>query len=82
VDDPLELERLAAQEHVKAESRFIVTGDPDEVVDRVAPYVEMGFRHLVFHSPAPDQGPFLERFGAEVLPRMREKWGLTPNGGR
>ena len=82
VDDPLELERLAAEEHVKAESRFIVTGDPDEVVERVAPYVEMGFRHLVFHSPAPDQGPFLERFGAEVLPRMRQRWGqafgLTP----
>ena len=43
--------------------------------ERVAPYVEMGFRHLVFHSPADDQGRFLERFGAEVLPLMRERWG-------
>ena len=75
IDDPLELERLAAEEHVKAESRFIVTGDPEEVADRVAPYVDMGFRHLVFHSPAPDQWPFLERFGAEVLPLLRSRFG-------
>jgi coenzyme F420-dependent glucose-6-phosphate dehydrogenase len=74
IDDPLELERLAEQQHVRAESRFIVTGDPDELLERVAPYVEMGFRHLVFHSPAADQAPFLERLGAEVLPRLRERY--------
>ncbi len=74
VDDPLELERLAAEEHVHAESRFIVTGDPVEVCDRVAPYVEMGFSHLVFHSPAADQGRFLERFAAEVLPALRDRF--------
>jgi coenzyme F420-dependent glucose-6-phosphate dehydrogenase len=74
IDDPLELERLAEQEHVKPESRFIVTGDPDELAEQVAPYVEMGFRHLVFHSPAADQAPFLERFGAEVLPLLRDRF--------
>lgn len=74
IDDPLELERLAEQEDVKAESRFIVTGDPDELAERVAPYVEMGFRHLVFHSPAADQAPFIERFGSEVLPLLRERF--------
>jgi coenzyme F420-dependent glucose-6-phosphate dehydrogenase len=74
VDDPLELERLAAQEHVHAESRFICTGDPDELCDRVAPYVEMGFRHLVFHSPAPDQSRFLRLFAGEALPRLRDRF--------
>jgi coenzyme F420-dependent glucose-6-phosphate dehydrogenase len=74
IDDPLELERLAEQEHVKAEARFIVTGDPEEVAERVAPYVQMGFRHLVFHSPAADQAPFLEQFGAEVLPLLRDRF--------
>jgi coenzyme F420-dependent glucose-6-phosphate dehydrogenase len=74
VDDPLELERLAAEEHVHAESRFILTGDPDELCDQVAPYVELGFRHLVFHSPADDQSRFLELFAAEALPRLRERF--------
>jgi coenzyme F420-dependent glucose-6-phosphate dehydrogenase len=75
VDDPLELERLAEQQHVRAESRFIVTGDPAELAERLSPYVEMGFRHLVFHSPAPDQTRFLERFAAEALPPLRERFG-------
>jgi coenzyme F420-dependent glucose-6-phosphate dehydrogenase len=75
VDDPLELERLAAEEHVHAESRFIVTGDPDEVADRVSAYVELGFRHLVFHSPADDQSRFLQLFADEVAPALRSRFG-------
>jgi coenzyme F420-dependent glucose-6-phosphate dehydrogenase len=74
IDDPLELERLAEQEHVHAESRFILTGDPDELCDRVAPYVDLGFRHLVFHSPAPDQSRFMELFAADALPRLRQRF--------
>ena len=35
----------------------------------------MGFRHLVFHSPSPDQERFLRTFGAEVLPVLRERFG-------
>ena len=56
VDDPRELARLADElDDEQAASRFICTGDPDEAVERIAPYVELGFRHLVFHSPATDQ---------------------------
>lgn len=75
VDDPVELERLAADPAVRAESRFIVSGDPHEVADRVAPYVGMGFDHLVFHSPAADQERFVREFGAEVLPVLRDRFG-------
>jgi coenzyme F420-dependent glucose-6-phosphate dehydrogenase len=75
IDDPLELERRAAQKHVRAESRFIVTGDPQEVADRVAPYVDLGFRHLVFHSPTADQDRFLQLFSDEVAPVLRERFG-------
>jgi coenzyme F420-dependent glucose-6-phosphate dehydrogenase len=75
VDDPLELERLADAPDVRAESRFIVSGDPQQVAERVAPYVAMGFRHLVFHSPAPDQERFLREFAAEVLPELRARFG-------
>ena len=75
ISDPVELERLADDPAVRAESRFIVTGDPDEAVERIGEYVGLGFRHLVFHSPAADQRRFVERFGAEVLPRLRERFG-------
>jgi coenzyme F420-dependent glucose-6-phosphate dehydrogenase len=72
VDDPRELGRLADElDDEQAASRFICTGDPDEAVERIAPYVKLGFRHLVFHSPANDQLRFLERFAAELAPRLR-----------
>jgi coenzyme F420-dependent glucose-6-phosphate dehydrogenase len=74
IDDPLELERLADADPDRSTSRFIVSIDPDEVVERIAPYVELGFTELVFHGPGPDQGRFLELFSRDVLPRLRERW--------
>ncbi len=69
VDDPRELARLADElDDEQAASRFICTGDPDEAVERIEPYLDLGFRHLVFHSPANDQRAFLERFSAEIAP--------------
>ena len=75
VDDPVELERLSKDPSVDATSRFICTNDPEEAVERIAPYVEMGFRHLVFHAPGADQAGFLDRFAADLAPRLRERWG-------
>ena len=74
-EDPLELERLADAHPERAASRFIVSADPDEVVDRIAPYVELGFEELVFHAPGPDQHRFLELFARDVLPRLRARFG-------
>jgi coenzyme F420-dependent glucose-6-phosphate dehydrogenase len=74
VEDPLELERLADAHPERAASRFIVTADPEEVVERVAPYVELGFTELVFHGPGGDQRRFLDGFTSDVLPRLRERW--------
>ena len=60
VEDPLEMERLADQLSAeRAAKRWIVSTDPDEHVERIRPYVELGFRHLVFHAPGPDQERFL-----------------------
>ena len=47
--------------------------DPDEAAERIAPYVELGFTHLVFHAPGPDQARFLEQFSRDVLPRLRAR---------
>ena len=72
IEDPLELERLAAQLPLeRAASRWIVSTDPDEHVERIRSYVDLGFRHLVFHAPGPDQERFLRLYGDSVLPRLR-----------
>lgn len=73
VDDPIEMERLADQlsdEHVA--KRWIVSADPDEVVEQIRPYVDWGFNHLVVHAPGHDQSRFLTQFGQDILPRLRE----------
>jgi coenzyme F420-dependent glucose-6-phosphate dehydrogenase len=74
VEDPVEMERLADAAADRAHTRFIVSNDPDDVVEKVAPYVELGFTHLCFHAPGEDQSRFLERFCADVLPRLRERF--------
>ncbi len=72
VEDPLEMERLADQLTAeRTAKRWIVSTDPDEHVERIRPYIDLGFRHLVFHAPGPDQRRFLKLYGLEVLPKLR-----------
>ncbi len=76
VEDPLEMERLADALPVeRAASRWIVSTDPDEHVEKIGAYVALGFRHLVFHAPGADQERFLRLYAAEVLPKLRAKFG-------
>jgi coenzyme F420-dependent glucose-6-phosphate dehydrogenase len=74
VEDPVELERLAYENPGIAERRFIVSDDPDEVVERIAPYVELGFDHLLFHAPGDDQLRFLDQFCRDVVPKLRDRF--------
>jgi coenzyme F420-dependent glucose-6-phosphate dehydrogenase len=74
IEDPLELERLADAAADRAHTRFIVSDDPDEVVEQVGFYVELGLTELVFHFPGEDQRRALSQFAAHVLPRMRSRW--------
>ncbi|HJQ44043.1 MAG TPA: glucose-6-phosphate dehydrogenase (coenzyme-F420) [Jatrophihabitantaceae bacterium] len=72
VEDPVEMQRLADELSVEQTARrFIVSTDPDEHVERIKTYVDLGFNHLVFHAPGPDQEKFLRLYGAEILPRLR-----------
>jgi coenzyme F420-dependent glucose-6-phosphate dehydrogenase len=76
VEDPVEMQRLADSLPLeRAASRWIVSNDPDEQVEKIAPYVGLGFRHLVFHAPGPDQARFLKLYGEQVLPRLRKRFG-------
>jgi coenzyme F420-dependent glucose-6-phosphate dehydrogenase len=72
VEDAVEMERLAdALPIERAASRWIASSDPDEHVERIRPYIDLGFTHLIFHAPGPDQRRFLEQYSREVLPRLR-----------
>jgi len=72
VEDAVEMERLAdALSTERAASRWIVSSDPDEHVERIRPYIDLGFTHLIFHAPGTDQRRFLELYASEVLPRLR-----------
>ncbi len=76
VEDPVEMERLASALPVeRAARRWLVGSDPDAHVEQIRPYVELGFRHLVFHAPGPDQARFLRLYGKEILPRLRARFG-------
>jgi coenzyme F420-dependent glucose-6-phosphate dehydrogenase len=73
VEDPVEMERLADANLDKAHTRFIVSDDPEEVVEKIKVYTDLGFHELLIHAPGPDQNRFLEQFGADVLPLLRER---------
>ena len=74
VEDPVEMQRLADALPVeRTASRWIVSADPDEHVAKIVEYLDMGFRHLVFHAPGPDQDRFLRLYGEQILPRLRER---------
>ncbi|WP_375491925.1 glucose-6-phosphate dehydrogenase (coenzyme-F420) [uncultured Jatrophihabitans sp.] len=73
VEDPVEMQRLADELSVEQTAkRFIVSTDPDEHVESIKRYVDLGFTHLVFHAPGPDQATFLKLYGEEILPRLRK----------
>jgi coenzyme F420-dependent glucose-6-phosphate dehydrogenase len=72
VEDPVEMQRLADALSVEQTAkRFIVSTDPDEHVAQIKRYLDLGFTHLVFHAPGPDQERFLRLYGEEILPRLR-----------
>ena len=76
VEDPIEMERLADALPVeRTASRWIVSDDPEEHVERIWEYVDMGFTHLVFHAPGPDQARFISQYEELVLPRLLARAG-------
>lgn len=76
IEDPMEMERLADRLPLeRAASRWIVSTDADEHVERIGAYVKLGFRHLVFHAPGADQERFLKLYCEHVLPRLRRAYG-------
>lgn len=73
IEDPIEMERLADANLDRAHTRFIVSDDPEAVVDRITPYLELGFDDLVLHTPGHDQSRALQQLAEDVLPLLRQR---------
>ena len=70
IEDPIEMEKAADAAADRAHSRFIVSDDPEEVVERIRAYAELGFTELVLHFPGDDQQRQIDAFCDDVLPRF------------
>lgn len=75
IHDPREMEAKAATVADQAHKRWLVANDPEEHIEQIRPYIELGFTHLVFHAPGDDQSRFLQLYAKEILPRLRKRWG-------
>ncbi len=75
IEDPREMERRSEAVADQAHRRWLVSNDPDEHLEQIRPYIELGFTHLVFHAPGNDQSRFLQLYAKEILPRIRQRWG-------
>lgn len=75
IHDPREMERRAETVADQAHRRWLVSNDPEEHVEQIRPYIELGFTHLIFHAPGDDQHRFLQLYAREILPRLRQRWG-------
>jgi coenzyme F420-dependent glucose-6-phosphate dehydrogenase len=74
VEDPIEMQRRADALPVeRTATRWICSADPDEHRAKVAEYLDMGFKHLVFHAPGPDQERFLRLYAERILPGLRAR---------
>jgi coenzyme F420-dependent glucose-6-phosphate dehydrogenase len=73
VNDPREMERLAKEAEPYAHKRWLVSNDPDEHMEQLRPYLELGFTHLVFHHPGEDQSRFLKLYAEQIVPRLRKE---------
>jgi coenzyme F420-dependent glucose-6-phosphate dehydrogenase len=77
IEDPIAMERLADENADRAHTRFIVSNDPAEVVQRIGAFLDLGFDDLVLHAPGPDQPRFIDQFSEDVMPALRAHAELT-----
>jgi alkanesulfonate monooxygenase SsuD/methylene tetrahydromethanopterin reductase-like flavin-dependent oxidoreductase (luciferase family) len=56
-------------------------GTPEDLVERLGPYVELGYRHLNAGFPAPYDEESMTRLMTEVKPTLEQVDLPTPSGG-
>ena len=78
--DPAEAKRVAAEvgRHNGGWKGPELAGTPAEIVEKFAPYLELGFRHIYFDLPAPFDEETLERLATEVRPALAAAASARP----
>lgn len=73
ITSPAQMEAAADELPIEQVARrWIVASRPQEVVDAVRTYTDLGFTHVVVHGPGDDQERFLTSFCEQVLPGLAE----------
>ncbi|WP_210528606.1 TIGR03885 family FMN-dependent LLM class oxidoreductase [Rubellimicrobium arenae] len=63
-----------ATKHVRPEDvakSILVSSSPDQHVEWIGRYIELGFEEIHLHQVGRNQASFIETFGARVLPQLR-----------
>jgi alkanesulfonate monooxygenase SsuD/methylene tetrahydromethanopterin reductase-like flavin-dependent oxidoreductase (luciferase family) len=55
-----------------AEPERTTYGTPEQVAAKLAPFVELGYQHLIAHFPAPYDDETMTRFATEVRPLLEQ----------
>ncbi|MCW2538342.1 MAG: zwf [Frankiales bacterium] len=72
LDDPIAMQAAGNELPIEqVASRWIVASNPEDAMKEIAPYLDLGFNHLVFHGPGHDQSRFLTSFTEQVVPLIR-----------
>ena len=66
--------------HDTVKKSMIISANPHDHIRFAQQYIDLGFDTLFFHSAGPDQKTFIEMYGREVLPRLRQQAGARTNG--
>jgi coenzyme F420-dependent glucose-6-phosphate dehydrogenase len=51
----------------------LISADPEKHAQMAQQFIDMGFTRLIFGTAGPDETGFIEAYGREVLPRIRER---------
>jgi len=71
-DDPADADAVIARFHEAnpGMDREVVSGSVNEITDLLRRYIAVGFRHIIYHLPAPYDDETLERIATEVKPGL------------
>jgi alkanesulfonate monooxygenase SsuD/methylene tetrahydromethanopterin reductase-like flavin-dependent oxidoreductase (luciferase family) len=78
-NDPAEARRVGREigRHQGGSRGASFSGTPEQLAEALVPYVEIGFRHILFDQAAPWDDETLERIATEVWPMLLERAGAT-----
>ena len=73
IHSPAEMEKAADELPIEqVAKRWVVASRPEQVIEALRMYTDLGFDHLVVHGPGYDQERFLSTFAEQVMPALRE----------